>query len=215
MIQQKLAAAAAYMHADLPTPGLQHKQCTPLSVVHHDTDPVLYSQTRAAYSAPCSAVQAAGVHVKGFAPSLDVMQQYKVCLAPIRYGAGLKGKIVDSWQHGLPVCSTPVGAEGMFPATSYAPEGFPDTGVSLFWQHLALCLPVVTAVHYPLWGSKHVPSTRYAPEGISDTARSKACNLNCGQRATEQCADTCSGWLAAQQLASLIVIVLPAGETCC
>ncbi|KAL0047950.1 hypothetical protein WJX82_003974 [Trebouxia sp. C0006] len=70
---------------------------------------------------------AAGVRVKGFAASLDIMQQYRVCLAPLRYGAGLKGKIMDSWAHGLPVCTTPVGAEGMFPATSQTPEGFPDT----------------------------------------------------------------------------------------
>ncbi|KAL3151647.1 hypothetical protein ABBQ38_012636 [Trebouxia sp. C0009 RCD-2024] len=68
---------------------------------------------------------AAGVHVKGFAPSLDIMQQYRVCLAPLRFGAGLKGKIVDSWAHGTPVCTTPMGAEGMFPATSHSPEGFP------------------------------------------------------------------------------------------
>lgn len=75
-------------------------------------------------------LQAAGVHVKGFAPSLDIMQHYRVCLAPLRFGAGLKGKIVDSWAHGLPVCTTPLGAEGMFPATSQTPEGFPDTQVS-------------------------------------------------------------------------------------
>ncbi len=36
-------------------------------------------------------------------------------LAPLRFGAGLKGKIVDSWSHGLPVCTTPIGAEGMIP----------------------------------------------------------------------------------------------------
>lgn len=47
--------------------------------------------------------QKAGLHMKGFAPSLDIMGQYKVCLAPLRFGAGLKGKIVDSWWHGLPV----------------------------------------------------------------------------------------------------------------
>ncbi|PRW59577.1 glycosyl transferase [Chlorella sorokiniana] len=55
----------------------------------------------------------AGVHLKGFAPSLDIMLQYRVLLAPLRYGAGLKGKVVDSWWHGLPVVTTPVGAEGM------------------------------------------------------------------------------------------------------
>ena len=82
-------------------------------------------------------LQAAGVMVKGFAPSLEVMQRYRVCLAPLRFGAGLKGKVVDSWAHGTPVCTTPVGAEGMFPATSHSPEGFPDTQV-------CLCL------HFPL-----------------------------------------------------------------
>lgn len=57
--------------------------------------------------------QAAGVHFKGFAPSLDLMLGYRVMLSPLRFGAGLKGKVVDSWWHGLPVCTTPVGAEGM------------------------------------------------------------------------------------------------------
>lgn len=70
--------------------------------------------------------------MKGFAPSLDVMQQYRVCLAPLRFGAGLKGKIVDSWAHGTPVCTTPVGAEGMFPATSHSAEGFPDIEVQAY-----------------------------------------------------------------------------------
>ncbi|KAL4535246.1 hypothetical protein Ndes2526B_g06145 [Nannochloris sp. 'desiccata'] len=54
-----------------------------------------------------------GIYYKGFAPSLDIMLQYRLCLAPLRYGAGLKGKIVDSWWHGLPVCTTVIGSEGM------------------------------------------------------------------------------------------------------
>ena len=38
------------------------------------------------------------MHLKGFAPSLaEAMLHYRVCLAPLRFGAGLKGKIVDSW----------------------------------------------------------------------------------------------------------------------
>jgi hypothetical protein len=38
-----------------------------------------------------------------------------VLLAPLRFGAGIKGKIVDAWANGLPVVTTPVGAEGMVP----------------------------------------------------------------------------------------------------
>ena len=59
-------------------------------------------------------MQAAGIFLKGHAPSLDILRSYRVLLAPLRFGAGLKGKIVDAWAHGLPVCTTPIGAEGMF-----------------------------------------------------------------------------------------------------
>ena len=34
-------------------------------------------------------------------------------LAPLRFGAGLKGKIVDGWIHGLPCVTTPIGSEGL------------------------------------------------------------------------------------------------------
>jgi O-antigen biosynthesis protein len=55
-----------------------------------------------------------GFLVHGFLPNLDDLNTYRVMLAPIRYGAGLKGKIVDSWIHGCPVVSTTMGLEGMF-----------------------------------------------------------------------------------------------------
>ena len=55
-----------------------------------------------------------GVESLGFAPNLGgIMRQHSVLLAPLRFGAGLKGKIVDAWMHGLPVVTTPIGAEGM------------------------------------------------------------------------------------------------------
>ena len=94
--------------------------------------------------------QASGVHVKGFAPSLNIMQQYRVCLAPLRFGAGLKGKIVDSWAHGLPVCTTPVGAEGMFPPTSQTPLGYPDTQVQLHCLAKSMYLLLLCYMHYAL-----------------------------------------------------------------
>ena len=58
-------------------------------------------------------LQEAGFHIKGQAKTLDIMRKYRLCLAPLRFGAGLKGKIVDSWQNGLPVVTTVIGAEGM------------------------------------------------------------------------------------------------------
>lgn len=35
-------------------------------------------------------------------------------LAPLRFGAGIKGKIVDSWINNTPVVTSPIGAEGLF-----------------------------------------------------------------------------------------------------
>jgi glycosyltransferase involved in cell wall biosynthesis len=41
------------------------------------------------------------------------LRKRRVLLAPLRFGAGIKGKIVDAWRCGCPVVSTPIGAEGM------------------------------------------------------------------------------------------------------
>lgn len=55
-----------------------------------------------------------GFYVKGWADNVsDVMQQAKVCLAPLAFGAGLKGKLLDAMQFGTPSVTTDIGAEGM------------------------------------------------------------------------------------------------------
>jgi hypothetical protein len=54
-----------------------------------------------------------GFHICGHAKSLDVLARARVLLAPLRYGAGIKGKIVDAWRYGLPVVTTEIGAEGI------------------------------------------------------------------------------------------------------
>ena len=43
----------------------------------------------------------------------EVMQKARICLAPLRFGAGLKGKLIDAMVNGTPnVCSS-IAAEGM------------------------------------------------------------------------------------------------------
>src|SRR5690606_34938096 len=37
----------------------------------------------------------------------------RIFVAPLRYGAGMKGKIGQSLEYGLPVVTTAIGAEGM------------------------------------------------------------------------------------------------------
>lgn len=57
---------------------------------------------------------AQGFHVLNWAEdALAVMRQARVCLAPLRFGAGIKGKIADAMLCGTPNVTTPVGAEGM------------------------------------------------------------------------------------------------------
>ena len=41
------------------------------------------------------------------------MQNARVCLAPLRFGAGLKGKLITAMQNGTPTVTTNIGAEGM------------------------------------------------------------------------------------------------------
>lgn len=54
----------------------------------------------------------AGVRFMGYMESLEQLQSYRVMLAPLRFGAGVKGKVLDAWTHGMPVVTTPIGAEG-------------------------------------------------------------------------------------------------------
>jgi glycosyltransferase involved in cell wall biosynthesis len=53
--------------------------------------------------------------IKGRAEdALEIMRTAKVCLAPLRFGAGIKGKFVDAMLSGTPSVTTTVGAESMF-----------------------------------------------------------------------------------------------------
>src|SRR5690606_14647433 len=63
-----------------------------------------------------------GFIIKGFAEDVNqVMQSAKVCLAPLQFGAGLKGKLVDAMVNGTPCVMSSIAAEGMF--GNMAPNG--------------------------------------------------------------------------------------------
>jgi len=64
-----------------------------------------------------------GFLIKGWAKDVDeVMQQAKICLAPLRFGAGLKGKLIDAMRNGTPSVTTRIGAEGLHGNLPYAGE---------------------------------------------------------------------------------------------
>ena len=84
-----------------------------------------------------------GFLVHGRIDDLDSeLTKRRVLLAPLRYGAGIKGKIVDAWRCGLPVVSTPIGAEGMMyndsepwgGAVASNVDDFVEASVSMYTQ---------------------------------------------------------------------------------
>jgi glycosyltransferase involved in cell wall biosynthesis len=55
-----------------------------------------------------------GFHIKGRAENVEtVFNKARVLLAPIPFGAGIKGKLLESMQFGLPNVTTTIGAEAM------------------------------------------------------------------------------------------------------
>lgn len=90
---------------------------------------------------------AQGFHVMNWAEdALQVMTAARVLLAPLRFGAGIKGKIVDAMICGTPNVTTPIGAEGMhgeaaWPgAVTRSAQAFADQAVQLYrdearWQN--------------------------------------------------------------------------------
>ena len=55
-----------------------------------------------------------GFYIKGRAANAnEVVQNAKIVLAPLRFGAGIKGKLIEAMQCGTPSITTTIGAESM------------------------------------------------------------------------------------------------------
>ena len=69
-----------------------------------------------------------GFIVKGFAEDADeVVENAKVVLAPLNYGAGIKGKLTEAMLCGTPSVTTTIGVEGMagnFPWNGFVADDF-------------------------------------------------------------------------------------------
>lgn len=64
-----------------------------------------------------------GFHIMGWASDAEaVMQSARVNLAPLRFGAGQKGKLVQAMASGTPSVTTSIGAEGMAGELPFAGE---------------------------------------------------------------------------------------------
>ena len=80
-----------------------------------------------------------GVVVHGHVPDLvPMMENLRIAVAPLRYGAGVKGKVNLSMAHGQPVVATSTAVEGMHLTegkdvlVADDPQGFADAVVRLY-----------------------------------------------------------------------------------
>ncbi len=71
-----------------------------------------------------------GFLIKGFAEnSREVVENARLVLAPLRFGAGIKGKLTEAMICGTPSVTTTIGAEGMcgnFPWPGFIEDDFSD-----------------------------------------------------------------------------------------
>ena len=57
-----------------------------------------------------------GIMIRGFVSEEELAQLYAACkivVVPLRYGAGVKGKVVEAIYNGAPIVTTSIGAEGI------------------------------------------------------------------------------------------------------
>lgn len=80
-----------------------------------------------------------GFRVFGWANDpYELLSKFRVSVAPLRFGAGIKGKITDSWWSGTPVVTTPIGSEGMHGPLPWGgevaenAEEFPGKAIDLY-----------------------------------------------------------------------------------
>ncbi|HUS09730.1 MAG TPA: glycosyltransferase [Pyrinomonadaceae bacterium] len=64
-------------------------------------------------SAAISAYNSEHVRILGYVPDVEpYLRERRVFIAPLRFGAGIKGKVGEALAHGIPVVTTTIGAEG-------------------------------------------------------------------------------------------------------
>ena len=113
-----------------------------------------------------------GVFVEGFVPDLSsVYSEACAVVAPLRFGAGMKGKVCEAMAAGVPVVTTSVGAEGIRARRDHdllvadGPDAFARAVVSLLTDD-ALALSVGAAGATAIYAQCSVDLARPAVLGV-------------------------------------------------
>lgn len=84
-----------------------------------------------------------GFFIKGWAEDAQqVIESSKVMLAPLRFGAGLKGKLLEAMQTGTPSITSSIGAEGMHKNLDWngkivdEPKSFAEAAVAIYQDNV-------------------------------------------------------------------------------
>jgi glycosyltransferase involved in cell wall biosynthesis len=88
----------------------------------------------------------------------EVFENARVNLAPLRFGAGVKGKILEGFRHGLPCVTTKVGVEGLLPANSIGDFEFPGIEANDPDTFVKACLELYQ--NEALWNQKRLDALK-------------------------------------------------------
>lgn len=83
------------------------------------------------------------VEIMEAVPDLEeALADVSLCVAPLRFGAGIKGKVLEAWAIGLPIVMTPIAAEGLVdPADPIWRNSIADTPSGFVERIIALLKP--------------------------------------------------------------------------
>ena len=100
-----------------------------------------------------------GFVIKGWTQDpIAALSQYRICLSPLRFGAGMKGKLADAMLSGTPSVTTTIGAESMHAdfdwpgVVTNEPESIASAAIDLYkdrdkWQQCQLnAIPIINNV---------------------------------------------------------------------
>jgi len=109
------------------------------------------------------------VDVTGWVSEAQLQELYRTHRAsavPLRFGAGVKGKVVEALSHGLPLVTTPTGAQGIAGLNSVVPV---CENAEAFAQALARLL-----IDDTVWMRQSMAQLRFAEGAFSRVAMQRS-----------------------------------------